>query len=114
MILADENVHGAIIRSLNAAGITTDLVARIQVGMDDENVIKAAINGNFILLTEDKDFGEWVFAHHITGLSVIFLRYTVSEVAQISDSLLYLLNGHLPEPPFFATITTKKIRIRKL
>lgn len=30
---------------------------------------------NYAILTEDKDFGEWVFAHHVQGLSVLFLRY---------------------------------------
>ncbi len=30
---------------------------------------------NYKAFTEDKDFGEWVYAHHISGISVIFLRY---------------------------------------
>ena len=114
MILADENVHGGIIRGLNEAGIDTDLVARIRVGMNDEDVIRAAISKKLILLTEDKDFGEWVFAHHITDLSVIFLRYSITDVTQIIDSLLYLLKGNMPEPPLFDTITSRKIRVRKL
>lgn len=41
----------------------------------DENVIQLALRYDYILLTEDKDFGEWVFAHHIQNLNVLFLRY---------------------------------------
>jgi predicted nuclease of predicted toxin-antitoxin system len=42
----------------------------------DEQVIELALKMDFILLTEDKNFGEWVFAHHIKDSSVLFLRYS--------------------------------------
>jgi predicted nuclease of predicted toxin-antitoxin system len=33
----------------------------IQAGMQDESVIELARNNKQILITEDKDFGEWNF-----------------------------------------------------
>ena len=68
-----------------------------------------------IILTEDKDFGEWVFSHHIKGISVILLRYQFKEQDEIIDSLVtYLKNNHNKLNDKFVTITTNKIRIRNL
>jgi len=114
MILADENVHGFIIQTLRDAGFDVIYVGDNAKGIKDEKVIQLALQHDYILLTEDKDFGEWVFAHHIEGLSVLFLRYSFHEFQEIAGTAVNLLSAHAPERPFFATITTKKIRIRKL
>ena len=82
--------------------------------LDDEKVIEMSLKNNWLLLTQDKDFGEWVFAHHIEGLTVLFLRYSFGEFQDIAQTLVHLLKNPQIERPFFATITTKKIRIRKL
>lgn len=75
MILADENIHGFIIKTLREADFEVIAVAQTSKGIKDENVIQLALQNNYLLLTEDKDFGEWVFAHHVKDLSVLFLRY---------------------------------------
>lgn len=114
MILADENIHGSIIKSLRDAGFSVISVGETSSGIKDEKVIQLALKNDYILLTEDKDFGEWVFAHHITNLNVLFLRYSFHEFQEIAQTIIYLLNSQTLEKPFFATITPKKIRIRKL
>jgi len=114
MILADENIHSFIIKTLREAGFEVVSVAETASGIKDEAVIRLALQNDYLLLTEDKDFGEWVFAHHIKDLSVLFLRYSVHEFQEISQTVVHLLKTQKLERPFFATITTKKIRIRKL
>jgi len=114
MILADENIHGYIIKTLREEGFEVLSIAETASSMKDDKVIELAIQLDYLLLTEDKDFGEWVFAHHVKGLSVLFLRYFFHEYAEITQALLYLLKTQKLEPPFFATITTKKIRVRQL
>ena len=114
MILADENIHGFIITRLRDAGFEVVSVKEVASGIEDEKVIQMALKNNWLLLTQDKDFGEWVFAHHIEGLTVLFLRYFSAEFQDIAQSLVHLLKNPKMERPFFATITTKKIRIRKL
>lgn len=114
MILADENIHGFIIKTLREAGFEVTAVAQTAKGIKDENVIQLALQHGHLLLTEDKDFGEWVFAHHIKDLSVLFLRYSFHEYREIAQTLVHLLKTQPLERPFFATITTKKIRIRQL
>jgi len=114
MILADENVHGYIIRTLRDAGIEVISIRELTPGITDDKVIQVALNNNWLLLTQDKDFGEWVFAHHIKDLTVLFLRFSFGEFRDISQTLIHLLKNPHMDRPFFATITTKKIRIRKL
>src|SRR5579872_5559806 len=112
MILADENIHIFIIMSLRDAGFNVISVREFASGIKDEEVIQMALQNNWLLLTEDKDFGEWVFAHHIEGLSVLFLRYSFYEFRDIAQTLVHLLKTQQPDRPFFATVTTNKIRVR--
>lgn len=114
MILADENIHSYIIKTLREAGNEVFSVREYANGIKDEQVIRMALENDYLLLTEDKDFGEWVFAHHIKGLSVLFLRYSFYEFQEIAQTLVRVLKTEKMERPFFATITTKKIRIRRL
>lgn len=114
MILADENVHGFIIKTLREAGFEVISVGETASGIKDENVIQLALQYDYLLLTEDKDFGEWVFAHHVKDLSVLFLRYSFNEFQEIAHTVVNLLKTQTLERPFFATITPQKIRVRKL
>ena len=58
MILADENIHYFIIKSLREAGFTVNSISENSKGIKDEEVIKRSIQNDYWLLTEDKDFGE--------------------------------------------------------
>ncbi len=81
----------------------------------DETVISIAKEEKAILLTEDSDFGEWVFAHGIKDICVIFMRYHYSEVELITKHLLKLLQNEKYnfENSFFV-LTTTKVRIRNI
>lgn len=114
MILADENIPFEITKSLREQGFEVTSIYETSRGISDEQVIELALKYDYLLLTEDKDFGEWVFAHHAMGLSVLFLRYSVDELQDITQALIYLLKSQTLERPFFATITTRKIRVRQL
>lgn len=87
MILADENIHGFIIKTLRETGFEVISVTQTAKGIKDENVIQLALQHGYLLLTEDKDFGEWVFAHHVKDLSVLFLRYSFHEYKEIAITL---------------------------
>lgn len=114
MILADENIQFEIIKSLREQGFAVTSIYESARGVKDEQVIEMALQYDYLLLTEDKDFGEWVFAHHTKGLSVLFLRYSLDELQKIIQVLIYLLKTRIPDRPFFATITPQKIRVRQL
>ena len=83
--------------------------------MDDEDIIALAKQNSQVLITEDKDFGEWIFAHQLSGLSIIFLRYDKESydtiLSFLRSTLKTLENDGKNE---FITINKNKIRRRRI
>jgi len=75
MIIADESLNGNIVRELRELEFEVDWILESKAGIADSEVIEYAKENNGLLITEDKDFGEWVFFHKIDGLTIVFLRY---------------------------------------
>ena len=75
MIIADESLNGNIVRELRELEFEVDWILESKAGIADSEVIEYAKENNGLLITEDKDFGEWVFSHKIDGLTIVFLRY---------------------------------------
>jgi predicted nuclease of predicted toxin-antitoxin system len=73
--LADESCDFILVRELRAAGHDVLAVSEITPRAEDSEVIDLALRGKRILLTEDKDFGQLVYAHGQETLGVIFLRF---------------------------------------
>lgn len=114
-IIADENIHILIIKSLRESGFDVYSISEKAGGISDKTVIEIAENESSIILTEDSDFGEWVFAHKEKIKGVIYLRYKSSELSAIITALLKTLKEH--ETSLFnkfTVITPKKIRIRSI
>lgn len=66
-------------------------------------------------ITEDSDFGHWVFARGEKDISVIFLRYESKDLNSITDSLIKVLNDYrISLYGKFVVITVNKIRIRDI
>ena len=60
--LADESCDFAAVRALRTEGFDVLSVAEALAGADDVDVIALALRERRILLTEDKDFGQLVYA----------------------------------------------------
>lgn len=115
MILADENIDHSTIAALRAAGYSVTSVYKSHRSLSDEAIIQLSRNPPQIILTEDKDFGEWVFAPGIRDVSVIFLRYHFRDTTVLLATLLELLRVRLPDlTGAFTTVGVQKIRIRPL
>ena len=71
--LADESCAGPVIRALREAGHDVTAIVEEQKGASDEEVLQRALNENRVLITEDRDFGELVYARSSSG--VILLRF---------------------------------------
>jgi predicted nuclease of predicted toxin-antitoxin system len=91
MILADENINAIIIEAIRDTGIEVYSIDELHEGIKDEKVIDLSRSPRRIILTEDKDFGEWVFAHGVKDISVILLRYQFPETNQMIHILSDLL-----------------------
>ena len=90
--LADENCDFAVVRSLRDAGHDVLAVAEIHRGASDEEVIDLAVSGRRILITEDKDFGQLVFAAARTNSGVIFVRFPISARNSLAATVLELVS----------------------
>lgn len=73
--LADESCDFAAVRALRAAGLDVVAVAEVSARADDTSVMRLAVRGRRVLLTEDKDFGQLVFANRQATGGVILFRF---------------------------------------
>ncbi|BCB97064.1 hypothetical protein JZK55_19860 [Dissulfurispira thermophila] len=114
-LLADESLDFRIVLNLKEAGFEIISVLKDYQGASDRKVLELSKTFNAIIITEDKDFGEWIFAHKEKSIGVIFLRYNSTEFQKISSSLIILLKKFGTELyGKFTVVTIKKIRIRTL
>ena len=81
--LADESCDFAVVRALRAAGPAVTAVGAVAAGASDEKVIATAIRERAVLLTEDKDFGQLVFAERRATGGVIFIRFPAAFRAEL-------------------------------
>ena len=73
--LADESCDFAVVRALRAAGHDVVAIAEIAPRADDEIVIDRTVREERILITEDKDFGQLVYADKRASGGVLFIRF---------------------------------------
>jgi predicted nuclease of predicted toxin-antitoxin system len=73
--VADESCAAPVIRALRIAGHDVIAVAEISKGISDERVIERAFNERRVLITEDADFGELVYARGQPSAGVIFVKF---------------------------------------
>jgi len=90
--LADESCDFGVVRGLRSAGSDVEATVENMPGADDEVVLSAAASENRVLLTEDKDFGEWVFAHKAAAAGVVLIRYPSSIRTTIAQTMVELVS----------------------
>ncbi len=73
--LADESCAGPVIRALREAGHDVVAIVEVAKGATDEQVLERALNDKRVLITEDRDFGELVYARGRPSAGVILLRF---------------------------------------
>lgn len=114
MIIADENIDFKLIRKLRLLDYEVLSIKESHKGFSDLEIINIAKKYKGMIITEDSDFGEWVFAHNLRGYSVIYLRYhNVAEYDEIETQLINVVKNTInSEKEKFITITKNKIRTR--
>ena len=73
--LADESCAGPVIRALREAGHDLIAIAEVAKGATDEQVLELAVKQKRVLITEDRDFGELVYARGRSSAGVILVRF---------------------------------------
>lgn len=72
--LADENCDFRVVTALRNAGHDVVAVAETARGASDVQVLEMAHGGKRVLITEDRDFGQLVFADYAPAMGVLYLR----------------------------------------
>src|SRR6266446_6998471 len=73
--LADESCDFSVVRALRSADHDVLAIAEVSPREEDEDVMERAVKGGRILITEDKDFGQLVYAKMQKTGGVIFIRF---------------------------------------
>lgn len=73
-ILADENISSSLIINLKNYNFKVLSIRDDYRGINDIDIIELAIKLNSLILTEDSDFGEWIFSHKQKSTGVLYLR----------------------------------------
>lgn len=80
-------------------------------GMTDDEVLAKAFSGNWILITNDKDFGEMVFRERRNHHGVVFLRLDDERATNKIEVLRRLLESYSEKlPEKFVVTTETKVR----
>ncbi len=83
-------------------------------GMDDNDVIQKAFDEAWILITNDKDFGEKVYRDHRLHRGVIFLRLTDERAKNKIEVIRLLLESYSDRlPDQFVVVSESQVRFAK-
>jgi predicted nuclease of predicted toxin-antitoxin system len=91
LFLADESCDACMTHRLRTEGHDVMLVSDAHQGVNDLTVIKLALDLERVLITEDKDFGQLVYASGHCHSGVILLRYPFRLRDQIATKLSTLV-----------------------
>ena len=90
-LLADESCDFTVVVGVRNAGHDVVSIAERMPGVEDEKVIELVASERRLLLTEDKDFGQLVFAATKNNSGVILIRYPASARSTLTDAVVTLL-----------------------
>jgi predicted nuclease of predicted toxin-antitoxin system len=114
MFLADENVELVIIARLREDGHDVASVSEMAPGIDDDHVLATANDGNRILITSDKDFGELVYRLGRAAAGVVLLRILGLSLEQKAALVSAAIRAHRDElDGAFTVISPGVVRIRR-
>ena len=114
-LVADENCDFSVVIDLRLAGYDVVSIAERMAGADDDAVIDFARSERRLLLTEDKDFGQLVFAAAKQNSGVILIRYPASARSALTGAVLKLLSDN-GESLYsrFAVLEPGRVRVTSL
>lgn len=94
-ILADENVDFGIIRQLRQKGIDVVSISEDFSGIKDREVLKIASENQYLLITEDKDFGELSYRLKLVHSGILLIRLTDISRKERIELVTETIENHL-------------------
>ena len=112
--LIDESTGPAVARWLHGQGHTVFSVHDQARGIDDDDVIRKAFEEDWILITNDKDFGEKVYREQRPHKGVVLLRLDDERIASKISTLQRLLERYADRlAGNFAVVTESRVRFAR-
>jgi len=112
--LADESCDFAAVRSLRSTGYDVVAVAESLPSASDKEVLRIAVEEERILITEDSDFGEWVFAYGEKMKGVLFIRFPGNARSSLGETVVLFVEKHgMDLIGSFTVLQPGRARIRK-
>ncbi|MEZ4731390.1 MAG: DUF5615 family PIN-like protein [Caldilineaceae bacterium] len=83
-------------------------------GLSDAAILQKAYNENWILITNDKDFGEKVYRERYPHHGVIFLRLADERAVKKIETLRHLLATYADRlPDHFIVVSERQVRFSR-
>lgn len=92
--LADESCDFGVVRALRAGGHDVMAVVEAARGASDDAVIALAAREGRVFITEDRDFGQLVYAAGQPAPGVIYLRFPATARAVLPAAVLNLVEQY--------------------
>ena len=109
--LVDECTGPKVAHWLHKQGYEVFSVYDEARGMDDDDILTKAFDENWILITNDKDFGEKVYREGRLHRGIVFLRLEDERAIIKVKTIQILLEGYKDKlADNFVVVTEKKIR----
>jgi predicted nuclease of predicted toxin-antitoxin system len=114
--LLDQSTDGRLAVYLRKLGHdVTRIAADYPAGLLDPKVLSIAHAEGRILITDDRDFGEWVFRHKHPHAGVIFLRLgTYAPLELKIERLEYVLTHYADQLDQFLVVKKGNVRVGHL
>ena len=114
IFLADENIDRQIVDRLRLDGHDVMSVIEMEPGISDDKVLELANAKKAILLTADKDFGEFVFRQHRLTHGLVLVRLAGWPPLQKAEIVSVAINQYAEKlKGVFSVIRPGIIRIRQ-
>lgn len=112
--LVDECAGPTVAEWLRANGHEVFSVYDSARGMEDDDIVQKAFDDNWIIVTNDKDFGEKVYRDRKPHRGVILLRLEDERAPSKIIVLSGLLRSHAERlPDQFVVVTEKSVRFAR-
>lgn len=110
--LADENIHP---KWMEAASIYTTVYSVHQLGLagqPDTALLSVAYKNEYVIFTQDSDFGKLAFIEKQAFIGIVYLRPGHFTAAAHVQTLLAIVQQQLqPAPPFIIVASNKMGKI---
>ncbi len=112
--LVDESTGPAVATWLRQQGHEVFSVYAEARGMDDDDIIHKAFTENWILITNDKDFGEKVYREQRPHKGIVLLRLEDERAVVKIETLKRLLESYADRlADQFVVVTESRVRFAR-